>query len=167
MQEVKASPDQVDPSTWRDLGYQEHWHAASRPGYSGALLLYRPTLDGIRAGLGIEDIDVEGRVIEADLGRLTLLTAYFPNGGKKGDRLPFKYAFYGAFLDRVNAIRAEILAFMRQAVRELGQTIVMVTHDPVAASFASRVVLLADGRIVDEIHDPTPDSVLDRMKNLR
>jgi putative ABC transport system ATP-binding protein len=62
---------------------------------------------------------------------------------------------------------SEILAFMRQAVRELGQTIVMVTHDPVAASFADRVVLLADGRIVDELLDPTPDAVLDRMKNLR
>jgi putative ABC transport system ATP-binding protein len=61
----------------------------------------------------------------------------------------------------------EILAFMRQAVRDLGQTIVMVTHDPVAASFADRVVLLADGRIVDELLDPTPDAVLDRMKHLR
>jgi putative ABC transport system ATP-binding protein len=61
----------------------------------------------------------------------------------------------------------EILAFMRQATRELGQTIVMITHDPVAASFANRVVLLADGHIVDEIIDPTPDAVLDRMKNLR
>jgi putative ABC transport system ATP-binding protein len=61
----------------------------------------------------------------------------------------------------------EILAFMRQAVRELGQSIVMVTHDPVAASYADRVVLLADGRIVDELLDPTPDAVLDRMKNLR
>ncbi len=52
---------------------------------------------------------------------------------------------------------AEILSFMRRAVRELGQTIVMVTHDPVAASYADRVVLLADGRIVDEILAPTPD----------
>jgi putative ABC transport system ATP-binding protein len=58
---------------------------------------------------------------------------------------------------------AEILSFMRRAVRELGQTIVMVTHDPVAASYADRVVLLADGRIVDEILAPTPESVLDRM----
>ena len=55
---------------------------------------------------------------------------------------------------------------MRRAVRELGQTIVMVTHDPVAASYADRVVFLADGRIVDELHQPTPDSVLDRMKSL-
>ena len=61
---------------------------------------------------------------------------------------------------------AEILDFMRLAVRELGQTIVMVTHDPVAASYADRVVFLADGRIVDELLDPTPESVLDRMKSL-
>jgi len=61
---------------------------------------------------------------------------------------------------------AEILAFMRQAVRELGQTIVMVTHDPVAASYADRAVFLADGRIVDEITDPTATSVLDHMRTL-
>jgi putative ABC transport system ATP-binding protein len=61
---------------------------------------------------------------------------------------------------------AEILDFMRLAVRELGQTIVMVTHDPGAASYADRVVFLADGRIVDELLEPTPASVLDRMKSL-
>jgi putative ABC transport system ATP-binding protein len=59
---------------------------------------------------------------------------------------------------------AEILAFMRRAVRELGQTIVMVTHDPNAASHASRVIFLGDGRIVDEMADPTAERVLDRMK---
>jgi putative ABC transport system ATP-binding protein len=61
---------------------------------------------------------------------------------------------------------AEILSFMRQAVRELGQTIVMVTHDPVAASYADRAVFLADGRIVDDLADPTADSVFDRMRTL-
>ncbi len=59
---------------------------------------------------------------------------------------------------------SEILSFMRRAVRELGQTIVMVTHDPVAASYASRVLFLGDGQIVDEMRDPTPETVLDRMK---
>ena len=53
---------------------------------------------------------------------------------------------------------------MRRAVRELGQTIVMVTHDPVAASYADRVIFLADGKVVDEMHDPTAERVLDRMK---
>ena len=60
---------------------------------------------------------------------------------------------------------AEILAFMRQAVRDLGQTIVMVTHDPVARRYADRVLFLADGRIVDEMSAPTPERVLDRIKN--
>ncbi|MFN3216899.1 MAG: ABC transporter ATP-binding protein [Acidimicrobiales bacterium] len=61
---------------------------------------------------------------------------------------------------------AEILDFMRRAVRELGQTIVMVTHDPVAAGYADRVVFLADGRIVDEMLEPTSEAVFDRMKTL-
>jgi putative ABC transport system ATP-binding protein len=58
----------------------------------------------------------------------------------------------------------EILTFMRQAVDETGQTIVMVTHDPHAASYANEVLFLADGQIVDSMADPTTDRVLDRMK---
>jgi putative ABC transport system ATP-binding protein len=61
---------------------------------------------------------------------------------------------------------AEVLGFLRRSVTELGQTIVMVTHEPSAASYADRVLFLADGRIVDELHAPTADSVLDRMKRL-
>jgi putative ABC transport system ATP-binding protein len=59
---------------------------------------------------------------------------------------------------------AEVLGFLRMSVRELGQTIVMVTHDPVAASYADRVLFLSDGSIVDEMQDPTADRVLERMK---
>ncbi|MBT2386738.1 ABC transporter ATP-binding protein [Streptomyces sp. ISL-11] len=59
---------------------------------------------------------------------------------------------------------AELLGFLSESVRALGQTIVMVTHDPVAASYADRVVFLADGRVVDELREPTADAVLDRMK---
>jgi putative ABC transport system ATP-binding protein len=55
---------------------------------------------------------------------------------------------------------------MRRAVDELGQTIVMVTHDPVAAGYADAVTFLVDGRIVDTVEGPTPSSVLDRMKDL-
>jgi putative ABC transport system ATP-binding protein len=61
---------------------------------------------------------------------------------------------------------AALLAFLRDATRSLGQTIVMVTHDPVAASYADRVVFLADGRIVDEESNPTTESVLDALKRL-
>ncbi|MEQ8834531.1 MAG: ABC transporter ATP-binding protein [Miltoncostaeaceae bacterium] len=61
---------------------------------------------------------------------------------------------------------AELLGFMRRAADEFGQTIVMVTHDPMAASYSDRVVFLADGRVVDQLAAPTADAVLDRMKSL-
>ena len=61
---------------------------------------------------------------------------------------------------------AEILEFMQRAVREFGQTIVMVTHDPVAAAYADRIVFVADGAIESELLDPTVDQVLDRMRHL-
>jgi putative ABC transport system ATP-binding protein len=60
---------------------------------------------------------------------------------------------------------AEILGFLRRSVDEFGQSIVIVTHDPVAAGYADRALFLADGRIVDELQDPSADAVLDRMKS--
>jgi putative ABC transport system ATP-binding protein len=65
-----------------------------------------------------------------------------------------------------SASGTELLGFLRTAVRELGQTVVMVTHDPTAASYADRVLFLADGHVVDEMHEPTADDVLDFMKHL-
>lgn len=61
---------------------------------------------------------------------------------------------------------AELLEFLRRSVTELGQTVIMVTHDPVAASYADRVVLLADGRIAGEITQPTTDTVLAALRGL-
>ncbi|WP_433732191.1 ABC transporter ATP-binding protein [Nocardia sp. CA-129566] len=60
----------------------------------------------------------------------------------------------------------EVLTILRAAVDEFGQTVVIVTHEPHAAGYADRVVFLADGRIVDELRDPTAESVLDKMKSL-
>jgi putative ABC transport system ATP-binding protein len=61
---------------------------------------------------------------------------------------------------------AEVLGFLRDSVRSFGQTIVMVTHDPVAASYADRVIFLADGAVVSELRGPTAEGVLDTMKRL-
>jgi putative ABC transport system ATP-binding protein len=61
---------------------------------------------------------------------------------------------------------AEVLGFLRRSVNEFGQTIVMVTHDPVAAAYTDRVIFLADGRVVDEMLKPTAENVLERMKVL-
>jgi putative ABC transport system ATP-binding protein len=62
---------------------------------------------------------------------------------------------------------AEMLSFLRSSVTELGQSIIMVTHDPRGASYADRVLFLADGNVVDELEEPTADSVLERMRTLR
>nr|WP_308117541.1 ABC transporter ATP-binding protein [Streptomyces anatolicus] len=61
---------------------------------------------------------------------------------------------------------SEVLKFLQHSVRTLGQTVVMVTHDPSAASYADRVIFLADGRIVSELREPTADSVLDMMRKI-
>jgi putative ABC transport system ATP-binding protein len=65
-----------------------------------------------------------------------------------------------------SAAGAEILRFLRRSVDDFGQTIVMVTHDPTAASYTDRVVFLADGKVVDEIRKPTAHAVLEKMKDL-
>ena len=62
---------------------------------------------------------------------------------------------------------AEVLSFLRRSVRELGRTIIMVTHDPTAAAYADRVILIADGRIAGDIDNPTPESVLAGLDALR
>ena len=63
-------------------------------------------------------------------------------------------------------VGGELLAFMRLAVDEFDQTIVMVTHDPVAASIADRIVFFADGKVVDEMHTPTAERAIDQMKQI-
>jgi putative ABC transport system ATP-binding protein len=65
-----------------------------------------------------------------------------------------------------SAAGAEVLGLLRSSVRETGQTVVMVTHDPVAASYADRVVLLADGRLAGEVDQPTTDSVINALRGL-
>lgn len=105
-QEVKATPAQVPEHPWEPLGYRATWNPAERPGYSGALFLTQVEPDRITPGLGIEEFDGEGRMIEAEYGDLVVITCYFPNGGRKLERLPFKLRFYEAFLAHVDALRA-------------------------------------------------------------
>jgi len=106
LQEVKALPEQIEASLWEPAGYACHWHAAERAGYSGALLLTKVAPLAVRTGIGIDDFDREGRMIEADFPGFTLITCYFPNAGNKAIRLDFKLNFYALFLEHIKALRS-------------------------------------------------------------
>jgi len=105
LQEVKATPAQLDAATWEGHGYRTFWHPAERAGYSGVLLLTKQEPLSVKTGIGIEEFDVEGRLIEAEFPDFILLAVYFPNAGK-GDRLPFKLEFFTRFLEKVTGLRA-------------------------------------------------------------
>ena len=104
-QEVKATPEQVPDEPWTALGYRSWWHPAERAGYSGAILLSKQEPLEVRIGLGIEQFDAEGRVIQADYPEYTVITSYFPNAGRGIERMAYKLEFYGAFLEHVNRLR--------------------------------------------------------------
>jgi len=104
-QEVKATPEQVPDEPWTALGYRSWWHPAERAGYSGAILLSKQEPLEVRIGLGIEQFDAEGRVIQADYPEYTVITSYFPNAGRGIERMAYKLDFYAAFLDHVNRLR--------------------------------------------------------------
>lgn len=106
LQETKAAGEQLPPELAQPDGYFALWHEAERRGYSGTALLSRETPLAVQFGLGIEEFDREGRLIIAEYPSFTLLNCYFPNGGRDHSRVRFKLAFYEAFLDKCEQLRA-------------------------------------------------------------
>ena len=110
LQEIKADAEQVTGAFWKKNeknAYEEIWHSGVRKGYSGALLLSKQSSQSSFFGLGQSEFLVEGRVIEADFDAFTLLTAYFPNGGRNSERLDYKLRFYETFLERLKELRKD------------------------------------------------------------
>jgi exodeoxyribonuclease-3 len=79
-QEIKATPDQINMADFEELGYNCYWYSAFKKGYSGTALLTRTLPDFVSKGIGVDLFDSEGRVIRADFGDITLISAYFPSG---------------------------------------------------------------------------------------
>jgi exodeoxyribonuclease-3 len=107
LQEIKARPEQIPPesrSTWGD--YQEHWHPAERPGYSGVACLARHEARQARIGMGEERFDREGRAILLRYPDFTLVNTYFPSGQRDYGRVEYKLDFYAALLERCDRMHA-------------------------------------------------------------
>ena len=104
LQEVRARPAQLPAEVLFPEGFHAHFVPAVRPGYSGVGLVSRREPDVVDPGLGVERFDVEGRLVTARFGALTIVNGYFPNGnGKERDlsRIPYKLDFYRALFSRL------------------------------------------------------------------
>ena len=99
LQELKAKLEQVDFQPFTELGYSVIWNAAERPGYSGVATLTRTEPVHVKLGIGIEEFDVEGRVIQTGHSDFELFNIYFPNGGQENKRVPYKLKFYEELLN--------------------------------------------------------------------
>jgi exodeoxyribonuclease-3 len=99
LQEVKAREEQLDEEQRAALKLSYIWNAAQRPGYSGVATFFKQQPDEIVSGLGDEQFDVEGRVIQTVWSGIRLFNIYFPNGQRGQDRVDYKLAFYARLLE--------------------------------------------------------------------
>lgn len=106
-QELKAQAGQLPKELLEPEGYHASWNWGERKGYSGVGILSREPPLRVQSGIGIERFDTEGRVILAEFPQFTLLNIYFPNGQSSQERLDYKMAFYDAFLEFAEGLRAQ------------------------------------------------------------
>ena len=93
LQETKARPEQLEEGVLHPAGYHSYWHSAEKPGYSGVAIYAKKEPLSIKEGMGIPEIDREGRVIIAEYKDVTLINSYFPNSQRDHARLPYKLEF--------------------------------------------------------------------------
>ena len=107
IQETKAQPDQLSSEIQRPPGYYAYWNFPQRKGYSGVATFTKEEPLQVKNSLGMEQFDVEGRVIIAKYPQFTLFNVYFPNGKQSEERLKYKMDFYDAFLEFIERIKAK------------------------------------------------------------
>ena len=107
LQETKAQPDQISLELKQPPSYYAYWNFPQRKGYSGVATFTKEKPIKVENGFGIEQFDVEGRVISAQYPQFTLFDIYFPNGKMSEERLKYKMDFYDAFLDFVDDLKTK------------------------------------------------------------
>ena len=107
LQETKGHPEQLTDELLSPDGYSTYWSAAEKKGYSGTAVFTKIQPVLVKEGLGLKEFDTEGRTLMLDYGSFILFNVYFPNGGAGNKRVPFKMAFYEAFLKKVNRLKKQ------------------------------------------------------------
>ena len=105
LQETKAMKENVEHGKIEDLGYHHHWFSAQKKGYSGVAIFTKIKPDHVEYGNRLEQSDLEGRVIRADFGDITLINAYFPSGTSGDERQTYKYQWLDEFFGYVQELR--------------------------------------------------------------
>lgn len=105
LQEIKATPDQIDVKPFEDLGYFTHWHPAEKKGYSGVAIFSRMKPKNVEVGCGMPKYDHEGRILRCDFDDFSVMSAYFPSGSSGDDRQAFKMEFLDDFLPYTEKVR--------------------------------------------------------------
>lgn len=112
LQESKATQEDVDLSIFEKAGYHSYWFTAQKKGYSGVVILTKIKPDAVHYGSNMEQSDMEGRVIRADFGDITLVNAYYPSGTSGEERQAYKYIWldeFQAFLTELKKTRPNLI----------------------------------------------------------
>ena len=112
MQETKAQKHQLPPEVFHPDGYHAYFHDAEKKGYSGVGLYCRREPDNVVEGLGWPDVDAEGRYIQADFGKLSVISLYLPSGSSGDERQAVKFDFMARFMDVLRAYRRKRREFV-------------------------------------------------------
>lgn len=105
VQEIKATPDQLEENFRNPMKYHAFWNPAEKPGYSGTAVFSKKEPLDVQLGLGVSEFDREGRVMILKYPKFTLMNSYFPNSQREHTRLPYKLAFCEAFMKKAQALR--------------------------------------------------------------
>lgn len=108
LQEIKATPDQVEPAILENLDYHHYWFPAEKKGYSGVSIWSKEEPKHVEMGMGMEIYDREGRVIRADFKDFSVISVYMPSGSSGDERQAFKMQWLDDFYNYIQALKKEI-----------------------------------------------------------
>jgi exodeoxyribonuclease III len=108
LQEIKATPDQVDVAQFENLGYYLYWYPAQKKGYSGVAIFSKIKPNHVEYGCGIDAYDFEGRMIRADFDNCSVLCAYHPSGSSGDERQVFKMKWLADFQKYINTLKQTV-----------------------------------------------------------
>ncbi|MFN7847900.1 MAG: exodeoxyribonuclease III [Bacteroidota bacterium] len=107
LQEIKASPDQLDTKVFDQAGFHHYWYPAQKKGYSGVAILSKHKPDAVHYGMGIEKYDQEGRLMRVDFGDVSVVSVYMPSGTTGDERQAFKMVWLNDFTNYLDNLRKE------------------------------------------------------------